>query len=214
MLFKQPYKNINNKIKRHKTNKINQSISPIYKNYFNNISKNDNSININSFPLKDNNKSNNLALASNSFSKTTKNSPRNLKADLKKFQFNRMNNELNSSPKFDTNLNSPKNNFLKKVNFKAEKLNLNVKTLNMNLEIKKYNNCPNNQEINNNLSILNNNTFIEDENKRNELSKIKLNDLRNQLSEIITPNKKKIELRKLNSYKAKNNIIKNVTNFY
>lgn len=61
----------------------------------------------------------------------------------------------------------------------------------MNLEIKKYNDFSDNNEFNNNLSITNyNNAFIEAENKRNEFTKIKLNDLKNQLNEIITPKDK------------------------
>ena len=85
----------------------------------------------------------------------------------------------------------------------------------MNLEIKKYNNCLNNKEYNNDISILNNNnnSFIEAEHKRNEFTKMKLNNLRNQLSEILSPSQKNNEIKKNNSYKGNNNIIKNVNSF-
>lgn len=186
--YKALYKSNIQKIKH---NNIHKSISPIYKNYINNKIKNKNEKNTNSFLFNEsnNNYNNNHASISNSFSKTTKNSPRNAKKSL--IKYNKINNDLDNMQKFDTSINSPRNPILKKVNFKAKKLNLNVKTLNMNLEIKKYNDFSDNSEFNNNLSIPNyNNAFIEAENKRNEFTKIKLNDLKNQLNEIITPKDK------------------------
>ena len=145
MLYDQ-YKASNNNItQKQKLNKVHQSISPIYKNYFNNLVKNANNKNDTSFLLNENNNNhknniNNYSLISNSLSKTTKNSPRNFKYyNRSKNNNNKIKNNINPSPKFDTCLNSPRNAFPKKVNFKAAKLNFNVKTLNMNLKIKK---CP------------------------------------------------------------------------
>ena len=186
--YKALYKNNIQKIKH---NNIHKSISPIYKNYISNKIKNKNEKNVNSllFNESNNNYNNNHTSISNSFSKTTKNSPRNAKKSI--IKYGKINNDLSNIQKFDTSINSPRNQILKKVNFKTKKLNLNVKTLNMNLEIKKYNNFSDTNEFNNNLSITNyNNAFIEAENKRNEFTKIKLNDLKNQLNEIITPKDK------------------------
>ena len=203
MLYEQSKATNNNISQKQRINKIHQSISPIYKYYFSNIPKNTNNKNINSFLLNESNHNNNFSnySVSNSVSKTTKNSPRNFKNyNRNKNNNNKMNNNINESPKFDTSINSPKNCFPKKMNFKAAKLNLNVKTLNMNLKIKKFNNFTNDNSKDyndNNLSILNNkDAFIEAENKRNEFSKIKLNDLRNQLSEIITPGHKNEDINK------------------
>ena len=194
------YKAIN---KKGKEKKLYQSISPFYKKYSNVKSKKDKVKNDDSLFLDEkttNNISNNHSFIANSLFKTTKNSPRN---NQNIFMINSNKNDIQ---KFETSMNSPRNPFLKKVNFKAEKLNLNVKTLNMNLEINKFNNCLTNTNYNNNNdSKINNNFFIKTDNKRNEFTKFQLDNLRNQLSEIITPNYKRNDLKKNNSNKKNSN---------
>lgn len=185
--------------------KLHQGISPIYNNYINNASKNNNNSNMmNTYAYqKENKNKKNQYLTSNSVSKTTKNSPRNIFYQYNYFNNKyKNNNNTNQHIKYETNINSPRKSFLKKVNFKTKKLNLNVKTLNMNLEINKYNNNDysdnedfNIKNLNNrNLSVINtikhdnnDNSFIFQNNKtKNEMTKVQVNNLRNQLDKILS----------------------------
>ena len=208
--------------------KIHKGISPIYNNYTTNASKTNNKKNIsNNLNIYSNEKENkkNQYLTSNSVSKTTKNSPRNIFYQYNHFNSKYKNNNNKQQIKYETNTNSPRKTFLNKVNFNAKKLNLNVKTLNMNLEINKYhnNNCFYNEDsdlknVNNrNLSVIhttknnndnNNHSFIIPDNKtktKQEMTKIQVNNLRNQLDKILSTKnrsrsstKKKIDSNKHN----------------
>ena len=86
---------INNKVQN--LIKYQNSVSPMYKNYINNISKNNNNQNdiklINSYlKEKGNRNKKNLYLNSNSVSKTTKNSPRNIFFQYKNNYYNKYKN--------------------------------------------------------------------------------------------------------------------------
>lgn len=219
--------------KEQKQIKFQNSVSPLYKNYMTNISKNINNKNetkiINSYlKEKENRNKKNLYLNSNSVSKTTKNSPRNIFFQYNNNYYNKYKNNNNNNHyiKYETNINSPRKTLVKNVNFKSKKLNLNVKTLNMNLEINKYNdittnNNSDNEEsnilsINNrNISVFktkqnnrNDNSFILKEynnQKKNDLNKIELNNLRNQLNKILSNKNRSLSHVKKNSNNMKNN---------
>ena len=232
------YKAIN--YKKQKIIKLNQSISPIYQNYIKNLSKgnnnkiDNNNMNYTNINEKENKNKRNQYIGSNSVSKTTKNSPRNIF-----FQYNnnynnkyKNNNNINQYIKYETNINSPRKNFIKKVNFKAKKLNLNVNTLNMNLEINKFNNnnSSDNEELNikdlrnRNKSVFNttknnnnDNSFIFPENYgKNDINKIQVNNLRNQLNKILTTKNRCYSCNKKNMNDVNNknkNEVQNTYNF-
>ena len=193
--------------KKQKIIKLHKGMSPIYNNYIINAAKNKNNNNINfsnNLNLYENEKENkkNQYLTPNSISKTTKNSPRNIFYQYNHYNNKYKNNNNNHQIKYETTIQSPRKTFLNKLNFKAKKLNLNVKTLNMNLEINKCHNYNSSYYEDSNLKNLNNrnlsviqankyynddNSFITKDNKtKHDITKIQVNNLRNQLDKILS----------------------------
>ena len=195
--------------------KLHQGISPIYNNYISNASKNNNnnSNNINTYAYQKENKiKKNQYLTPNSVSKTTKNSPRNIFNQYNHFSNKYKNNSnINQHTKYETNINSPRKTFLKQVNFKSKKLNLKVFSDNEDFNT--------NNLYNRNLSVINtikhnndDNSFIFLDNKsKNEITKIQVNNLRNQLDKILSSKNMsksnvKANIHNNNNYMEKNKV--------
>ena len=135
------FKSINNN--KQKIIRVHEAVSPIFKNYFNNVSKNNNNKNISNninitFNEKEKLDKNIQNLTPNS---NSKNSSRNLFYQYNhNYKSKHKNTNINQQIKYKTNINSPRQSLFKNVNFRAKKMNLNIKTLNMKLAINKYKN--------------------------------------------------------------------------
>ena len=198
------FKSLNNN--KQKIIRVHEAVSPIFKNYFNNVSKNNNNKNISNninitFNEKEKLDKNIQNLTPNS---NSKNSSRNLF-----YQYNHIykskykNTNINQHIKYKTNINSPRQSLFKNVNFRAKKMNLNIKTLNMKLAINKYKNntFTENEDYNSkrlyqkNMSVshttknnsIEDKSFIFQNDKiKNDMTKIQVNNLRNQLDQILS----------------------------
>ena len=227
------FKSLNNNGKKQKIIRIHEAISPIYKNYFNNISKNNNinknysSYINNTFNEKEKQDKNIQNLTPNS---NSKDSSRNLFYQYNhNYNSKNKNTNINQQTKYKTNINSPRQSLFKNVNFRAKKMNLNIKTLNMKLAINKYkSNIPTeNEDFNSkrlykkNMSVvhttknssINDKSIIFQNNKiKNDMTKIQVNNLRNQLDQILSTKNRSNSGTKRNINIFKNKEIKELEN--